>query len=355
MSDVNAAATAPKKRAAQVKDVARAAGVSVATVSRAFNFPDAVSEDSRKIVLEVARTLGYSPNPAAKALRLQRSHMVGAIFPTTDYGFYAQVLGSFQHRMSASGYLSVLLTVGFDNGNIYEPVRKLVERGVEGLMVVGRIDDRRLLSYLLDKHIPVVSIYSSLKDAPFPSVGINNYAATTQVMEHLLGLGHREFAMLSGPLQGNDRQQARRKAFVDALVRAGISGEPRVFEDPRTYSIRYGTETFRRLMQMHPEVTAVVCNSDSYGVAAILEAKRLGLHVPNDVSITGFDDQELSSLVDPPLTTVSVPSLEMGTHAALTLLETLEHGRPGLALELAAPLVIRTSTGLRRHTSVTQG
>lgn len=345
MSGENAEAAAPKRRAAKVKDVAKAAGVSVATVSRAFNLPNTVSDDARKTVFEVAKALGYTPNPAAKALRLQRSFMVGAVFPTTDYGVYAQVLGSFQHRMSTAGYLSVLLTVGFDNSRIFEPVSQLVERGVEGLMVVGRIDDRRLMSYLLDKHIPVVSIYSALQDAPFPSVGIDNYGATMQVMEHLLGLGHRQFAMLSGPLQGNDRQQARRRAFTDALARAGIEGEPRILEDPRTYSVQYGTEAFRKLIQQHPEVTAVVCNSDYYGFAAVLEAKRLGLRVPQDISIAGFDDQELASLIDPPLTTVSAPGEDMGKHAAQALLETLEHGRAGQSMSLPSPLVIRASTG----------
>lgn len=334
-----------KRRPTRVVDVARAAGVSVATVSRAFNAPASVSEDARKIVLEVAQTLGYAPNPAAKALRLQRSHTVGAVFPTTDYGVYARVLGSFQHAMDAAGYMSVLLTTGFDNRRLFEPVSQLINRGVEGLMVVGRIDDTRLLSYLLDKEIPVVSIYSTLRDAPFPSVGIDNYAATSEVMAHLLGLGHRRFAMLSGPAQGNDRQQARRRAFQDALLRAGIDSEPLILEAPRGYSLLYGVEAFRDLVQRHPEVTAVVCNSDAYGMAALLEAKRLGIRVPEDISIAGFDDQEYAGLLDPPLTTISVDADAMGTGAAKALLESLEHGRPGESLSMPAPLIIRRSTG----------
>lgn len=335
-----------KPQVARVKDVAKAAGVSVATVSRAFNLPDTVSDEARKLVLEVAKGLGYRPNPAAKALRLQRTFMVGAVFPTTDYGFYARLLSAFQDEMHQAGYLSVLLTVGFDNSRIFDAVRQLVERGMEALMVVGRIDDPRLLAYLLDAGIPVVCTYSSLQDAPFPSVGIDNYAATSAVMRHLLDLGHREFAMLSGPTTGNDRQQARRKAFRDTLAAAGITGAPRVFEDPQGYSLSYGVRAFRQLVEQHPEVTALVCNSDGYGMATLLEAKRMGIRVPEQLSVTGFDDQEFAALLDPPLTTVSVKADAMGIGAARALLHALQHGEGGDSQELEAILTVRGSTAM---------
>ena len=334
-----------KSRAPGVKDVAKAAGVSVATVSRAFNLPHTVSEEARKLVLEVAKGLGYRPNPAAKALRLQRTFMVGAVFPTTDYGFYARLLSTFQGEMSRAGYLSVLLTVGFDNSRIFDSVRQLVERGVEALMIVGRIDDPRLLAFLLDSGIPVVCTYSALKDAPFPSIGIDNYAATAAVMRHLLELGHREFAMLSGPAAGNDRQQARRKAFRDALAAAGIVGTPRIFEEPQGYSLEYGVRAFHTVVEQHPEVTALVCNSDGYGMAAILEARRVGIRVPEQLSITGFDNQEFAALLDPPLTTISVKADAMGVGAARALLQALQHGQPAESEELEATLIVRGSTG----------
>ncbi|GAB2491299.1 LacI family DNA-binding transcriptional regulator [Comamonas humi] len=331
-------------KAARVKDVAKAAGVSVATVSRAFNLPETVSEEARKHVLEVAARLGYRPNPAAKALRLQRTFMVGAIFPTTDHGLYSGMLSSFQARMSQAGYLSALITVGFDNSRIFEPVKQLLDRGVEGLMMVGRIDDHRLLAHLLESRIPVVSTYSHLADAPFPSVGSDNYAATTQMMKHLLGLGHRHFAMLSGPAVGNDRQQARRRAYVEALRAAGIDDEPLIFEDPKGYSLDHATRTMRTLVDAYPEVTAVVCNSDYYGLAALCEAKKLGIDVPGRMSIVGFDDQEFAALVDPALTTISVNSAEMGAEAATILLRALE-GQTSPSRQIPANLVIRASSG----------
>ena len=163
--------------------------------------------------------MGYSPNPAAKALRLQRTHIVGAVFPTTDHGLYARMVEHFQRRMSEAGYLTFLRTAGFDSRNMYDAVQPLVERGAEALMIVGRIDDPKLVAYLESKGIPVVCTYSSLKDNPFASIGIDNYEGTHGVMEYLRQLGHREFALLSGPLAGNDRQQARAQAYRDVIVK----------------------------------------------------------------------------------------------------------------------------------------
>ena len=336
--------TTSRPRGVRAKDVAKAAGVSLATVSRVFNFPGTVREDMRNTVLEVAKHMGYRPNPTAKALRLQRTFMVGAIFPTTDHGLYSGMLSSFQARMHQAGFLSVLVTVGFDNSSIYEPVKQLLDRGVEGLMIVGRIDDHRLLAHLLEAQIPVVSTYSALEDAPFPSVGSDNYAATSLVMRHLLDHGHRHFAMLSGPAAGNDRQQARRRAFQDALRVAGIQDAPLIFEDPQGYSLEFGTHTLRSLVKDHPEVTALVCNSDYYGLAALSEAKRLGIRVPRDMSIVGFDDQEFAALLDPPLTTVSINSAEMGAKAASALLVALG-GSKHAGAKLPASLIARGSSG----------
>ena len=334
-----------KPRRPRVMDVARAAGVSVATVSRAFNLPHTVRDEARDHVLAVASRLGYTPNPAAKALRLQRSGIVGAVFPTMDYGLYARMVSSFQRRMSGYGYLSVLLTVGFDNSKVFEPVRQLVDRGVEALMMVGRIDDPKLMSYLIDKQVPTVCTYSALSHTPFPSIGYDNYVATEKVMQHLLVLGHRAFAMFSGPVKGNDRQQARRRAFTDALERAGIAGEPRIYEDTHGYSLDYAIRSFRAMRAQHPDITAVVCNSDAYGLAVMGEARRMGLRVPQDISITGFDNDVFAPLAEPPLTTISTAADQMGELAAQALFGVLDGGQPVEDMLLPSELVVRGSTG----------
>ncbi|WP_269500051.1 LacI family DNA-binding transcriptional regulator [Castellaniella sp. S9] len=334
----------PVKRAS-VKDVAQAAGVSVATVSRSFNLPQTVRPELRERVFATAEHLGYSPNPSAKALRLQRTRIVGAVFPSMNHGIYAQMLNGFQTELSREGYLTVLVTVGFDNTNIHDPVRRLVEHGAEALMIVGQIEDRRLVAYLERTRIPVVCTYSKLPDNPFLTVGVDNYDAVQRMVAYLHGLGHREFAMICGRTQTNDRQRARRQAFIDAMASLRIDSPLRIFEAPDHTSTDFAAGVTRALHTEHPEVTALVCTSDMYGIAAIHTAQKMGLDVPRDLSITGFDSQGVSALTSPELTTIAVPGLQMGQQAAHSILLAMNGDTPVRHIDLEIPLVIRESCG----------
>lgn len=337
--------TRPLVKRASVKDVARAADVSVATVSRSFNLPHTVRPELRERVFEMAERLGYSPNPSAKALRLQRTRIVGAVFPSMNHGIYAQMLNGFQTEMSREGYLTVLVTVGFDNTNIHDPVRRLVEHGAEALMIVGQIEDERLVTYLQRAQIPVVCTYSKLPDNPFPTVGVDNYEAVQRIVTYLYELGHREFAMICGRTQANDRQRARRQAFVDTLASLQIDSPQRIFEAPDHTSAEFAAAVVQTLHTNHPEVTALVCTSDMSGIAAIHTAQKMGLHVPRDLSITGFDSQGVSALTSPELTTIAVPALQMGQQAAHSILLAMNGDTPLRHIDLEVPLVIRESCG----------
>jgi LacI family transcriptional regulator len=329
------------KARTKVSDVALRAGVSVATVSRTFNTPDAVRADLRQRVHEAAQSLGYSPNPAAKALRMQRTHIVGAVVPTLDYAIYAQMLNSFQAAMSASGYMVFVLAAGFDNTNLYEPVRQLVDRGAEGLLIVGRIEDPRLQTFLEDGRIPTVTTYSYQEDCAFPSIGFDNYAATRQLADFLIQLGHRNMVMVSGPTTGNDRQQSRVRAFRDAAATAGIVKTTHVIE--RTYSLHQGASAMRAIHVEHPATTAIMCNSDVLAFGVLSECKNLGLRVPEDLTVTGFDNQDFAGLLDPPLTTVEVPALEMGARSAEGLLNAMKTRRRIASIRLETNLIVRAS------------
>ena len=326
----------------KVSDVALRAGVSVATVSRTFNTPDAVREDVRQRVIDAAQALGYSPNPAAKALRMQRTHIVGAVVPTLDYAIYAQMLNSFQTAMSAAGYMVFVLTAGFDNTHLYEPVRQLVDRGAEGLLIVGRIEDKRLLAFLEENRIPTVTTYSYQAEEPFPSIGFDNYAATRQLVDLLIRLGHRHLVMVSGPTRGNDRQQSRVRAFRESTAEAGIGKTAHVIE--RTYSLLAGAAAMRAIHAEHPETTAVVCNSDVLAFGVLSECKNLGIQVPRDLTVTGFDNQDFAGLLDPPLTTVEVPSFEMGVRSSEALLSVMKTRRRPGSIRLETNLIVRGST-----------
>lgn len=338
----------PMSRKATVTDVAKAAGVSVATVSRAFNMPDAVKDGVRQRILEVADDLGYVPNSAAKALRLQRTQIVGAVIPTLDHAFFARMINSFQETLSPSGHMVFVLTTGFDNTNMLERVRMLVERGAEALLIVGRIEDPRLREFLLEKRIPVVTTYSYLRDDEIPSVGFDNYACMRQMVDYLVQLGHRNLVMIAGPTKGNDRQQARVKAFLDSREAAHIDEPWHVIERSYRGAISEGAESLRRTLTDFPDTTAIVCNSDVFAFGVLAEATRLGIRIPEDLSVAGHDDQELASMITPALTTIAVPAREMGQRAGEAILNALNNGRLISSVRLDANLIIRSSTAAPR-------
>lgn len=325
-------------------DVGRAAGVSVCTVSRAFSMPDTVRPAIREQIFAAAERLNYVPNSSAKALRLQRTHLFGAVIPTLDHAYFAKLVNSFQETLAASGYVVVVLTTGFNNYSMFDRVRALIEQGAEALMVVGRIEDEALRKYIAKRRIPIVTTYTYLGEGDFPSVGFDNYASTRNAIDYITRLGHTRLAMIAGPMKGNDRQTARVKAFKDAHEELGISEPWPVLERDYVSAISKGAECLRLIHAAHPDTTAIICNSDAFALGILLEAQRLGLKVPQDFSLIGHDDQEFAGLILPGLTTIRVPAEEMGRWSAEALLNAKQHDAPVMPMKLDADLIIRGST-----------
>lgn len=327
-----------------VTDVAKAAGVSVATVSRSFNLPHHVRDDVREKVLLVASKMGYTPNSAAKALRMRKTNVIGAIIPTLDHSIYATMINSFQDKLAEYGYVVYVLSCGFDSGAIYEKVKLLVERGAEALLVVGDIADPELTRYLKDYRMPVVCTYSYFTDKAFPFIGFDNYTATKQLIEYLLGLGHRHMAMLTGPLKGNDRQQARHQAFTDTLAAYKDDCSHAIYESAAGYTIEFGERTLRRIRLESPQTTAVICNSDVIAFGVLSACKKLGINVPLEMSVVGYDNLEFAEYLDPPLTTLAIPASEMGLRSAEALISNLKNGSEIKPVLLGTQLMIRQSS-----------
>jgi LacI family transcriptional regulator len=327
---------------ATVTDVAKLAGVSVATVSRTFTRPALVSQAARDRVMEAALRLNFSPNPAARALRSRRSNLVGAVVPTLDYAIYARLLNAFQDRMGESGHLAVVLTSGFDNAVVPEKARLLIEHGCEALLLVGQIYDPSLHLLLQQRRVPAVSTYSVTSDVFIPSIGFDNRDALLRALQHAIDLGHADILLLVGPLEGNDRQMARRAAFVETMRRRKQPITGRIVEC--AYTIAAGEAAFRAKWREDGGFTCVLCSSDVLAFGVMAEARRLGVRVPQDMSVIGFDDHEFSMRLDPPLTTIRVPSEEMGRMAAEAILGALDNGTPIAPQQLDAPLIVRGST-----------
>ena len=331
------------KPAAKLIDVARLAGVCNATVSRALSQEPAVSEPTRQRVEAAARQLGYVPHGAASALRARSTRTVGAVLPTLDNLLYAKAAHALQKALDAGGYLLLLACHDFDLNNEIKVVRSLIERGIDGIVLIGAEHDDALFRLLADLDMPYLLTLSLDPSGRHPCVGFDNRVAAMRVANYLVDIGHREIAMISGVTAGNDRARARLAGVREALVARGLELSPhRVIEAP--YMQADGRAAMQKFLASDTPPTAVVCGNDVLAMGAVLECRARGIAVPGTVSVTGFDDMEAASILVPPLTTVRVPMHELGYVAARRILASIGGGTEARVTELAVDLIVRGTT-----------
>ncbi|WP_082658137.1 substrate-binding domain-containing protein [Paracoccus sp. MKU1] len=346
----------PKSQAIQARrirptihDVAKAAGVSIATVSRALNSPDSVRKELRERVVAAADSMDYMADSVGKALRRQRTQIISTMLPRLADPLFSAVASAIQETLEENGYLGFVQTSGFDNTNLFDRAKRLIEHGTEGLIIFGRIDDQRLLDYCRAHQLPLLSAYSYFEKAEVPTIGFDNYLATRQLVEMLHTLGHSRIAMISGSDKGNDRQQSRIRAFRD--INAELGQEPVIEFTHMDFDMADGGAALRRIMENHPETTALVCNRCVIAFSVMVEARRLGIAVPEHLSLTGFDDIDYAALFDPSLTTVAVPSEKIGRAAAKAMIAHLETGAPLGSRRFETEVILRRSVARPRATA----
>ena len=324
--------------------VARRAQVSTATVSRVVNAPDSVRPELRARVEEAIAELGYLPHAGARTLKSRRTGTIGAIFPTVDNAIFARAIDALQRRLAENRYHLLIATNDYSPDTEERQALNLLARGADALVLCGIGQRPSLLARLRARAVPAVHVMSWPPPPGMACVGYDNAQAMRQVVRYLLDLGHRRIAMLAGITRDNDRAAARLAGVRDALAAAGIAMPPqRVVE--RRYAIAEAREGLQRLLQASPPPTAVVCGNDVLAFGALLEAQRLGVDVPRQLSIVGFDDLDLASQVHPALTTVHVPAEDMWRRAADLALALLRGEPPPPASEIEVSLVVRGSTG----------
>ena len=329
----------------RLEDVARHAGVSTATVSRALNTPNLVSLELRDRIAQAARDLNWVPNGVAKALASLRTRTIGVMIPTLSHQNFATLIEALQHDLAAAHYTLIVCCVDVADEFRLQQARKLVEQGVECLVLVGEAQPQGLFDLLRSQNVPYVITYTSGHEPGHTCIGFDNYAAAARLTEHLLALGHRNFGMIAHAVEGNDRIQQRIGAVQDILARAGIAIRPQHFVRVDSRHIASGREGVRRILAddaLRP--TALICTNDYIATGAMIEAKQLGLAIPQDLSIVGFDDTDMSAHLDPPLTTVRVPSRRMGEEIAKYIISYMNDGAAECPPPLDAELIIRGST-----------
>jgi len=325
-------------------DVARHANVSTATVSRCLNSPDQVVLRTRERVMKAVQELGYAPNFNARALAAKRTNTIGAVIPTMENAIFARGIQAFQEELGRHGFTLLVASSSYQEALEEEQIRTLTARGADALLLIGHHRSKRVYDFLKTRSVPALVAWAYADGAEQRSIGFDNVSAMADLARLVIGQGHRRLGFISAETASNDRARDRVMGVRNVLAEAGLDQSALALIETQ-YGISTGGEAFREMMALSPRPTAVLCGNDVLAVGALRAAKEMGLSVPGDVSITGFDDIELAMLAEPALTTVHVPHREMGRRAASMLVQMVNGDTLPDSTRLDTDIRLRQSLG----------
>jgi DNA-binding LacI/PurR family transcriptional regulator len=327
-----------------IRDVAEAAGVSIATVSRVLSNSDyPVSDKTRERILEVAAHLGYSPNRAARSLRTERSSVIGVILDNFNSLWAPFIIRGLQNILQPNGYLCLVVNIPWEHHSQAKVVQDLIGHSVDGFIFV---ETWHRVSESMDmlRGRPYAIVHRLFHETDVNSVLPDEHYNTTLVVNHLIQLGHRRIAYISGAAEFFSSGE-RLAAYRHALTMAGIEIDTELIETG-DWSIPRGYQATQNLLALKQPPTAIVGANDHLTYGAILAIQDAGLSVPDDIAVVGYDNDEVAQISNPTITTVSLPLFEMGQAAAEHLLRMLsEEAPPFEELRIKGELIIRQSCG----------
>lgn len=322
-----------------IRDVAREAGVSIATVSRVFNNVAAVADATRAEVRRVASRLSYEPHHAARSLITRRTATLGLILPDIYGEFFSEVIRGVDGAARERGYHLLVSSSHADQHEIEAAVR-LMRGRVDGLIVMAP-EYAAMLPPSVSGRVPVVMLGSSFHGERTDAIVIENRSGAEAMIAHLIGLGHRRIAAIAGAA-GNTDASERLTGYRNAMLRVGLA--PVVAEGD--FSESSGFRATRELLAASPAPTAIFALNDAMAIGAMCAIRNQHLAVPDDVAVVGFDDIPMSRYVHPPLTTVHVDISALGARAATQLLSLLDSPQAAGSVEtVPTTLVVRRSCG----------
>jgi LacI family transcriptional regulator len=328
--------------AVTLDQVADAAGVSPSTVSRVLNRSAKVSEAKRRVVEETVARLNFQLNPLARGLALGRSMSIGVVTQAVDSPFYGEAMRGVEDALDGTGYMPLFISGHWSESVEARCLQMLQARRVDGVVVLhGRLSDEELMR--VAQRVPVVVTGRRLQGPQLRSFSVADFDGAVQATQHLLALGHRRIAHLSGPDHHPDAME-RLAGYRHALEQAGVAFDAELVVQGELHE-QSGALVMQRLLDTARPFTAVFAANDQMAFGAQLALRRGGLRVPQDVSLVGFDDLPVSAFMMPPLTTVRQPARDIGRIAVQGMLALIEGRTP----ELIAPalqLIVRESTQL---------
>lgn len=327
-----------------MSDVARAAGVSLMTVSRVINNKGDVNSETRQRILEIISKLGYRPSGIARSLATKETYTIGLVVPDVSNPFFADITQGVEHLAHSNGYHVFLCNSGEDPERELAMIQSLEEKRVDGLILCSsRLEEEKLIGIMAN--LPAVVLVNrrlqTAQDA-FDTVNLDDEQCGRIVARHLIQSGHHAIGFLAGPPISYSGA-GRRKGFLAALQEAGIEPLDGWISHCQP-SVEGGYKATHSLLAMYPQLTALFCFNDLVAVGALRACEELKRCVPEDLAIVGHDDIPLAALVSPALTTCRVPRYVLGANAVNALLDRLR-GCPGECNQtvLQPELVIRES------------
>ena len=328
---------------AKLNDVARRAGVSKSTASRALNGVGELSAETRDAVVRAARALDYRPSPVARSLRTRRSKTIGLVVPTVTHSFYAAVTNGAQTSLQEHGYRLILVDSGEDPRTLTEAVQTLLDHEVDGVLMSTAPVGAEQFNALLDR-TPCVFIDELAPGAGVGNIVLENERGMGLLVDHIVSHGHARIAFLGGP---NDRTSGieRLRGFRDAMARNGVDVDEQLVGEC-DWTITSGFERAQGLLALERPPTALITASGELALGALVAARRARVSIPQDLALACFDDLYFAPLLEPSLTAIAYDARAIGRDGAQLLLTAIEEDEaPWSEARIDVALVRRRSCG----------
>ncbi len=313
-----------RKGAPGIVEVAARAGVSPATVSRAFNEPDMVREPTRVRIRRAAEDLGYIRDRMAGALLNRFSGTIGLVVPTIDNAIFAELIEAFSTRLQHHDRTMLMASHGYDLGEEVSIIRSLLERRTDGVVLVGLDHEAVPMNMLIQRDVPVISVWNYKSDSTMPCIGVDNFKAGQMAARHVVSQGHRDIALLFPNTENNDRARGRMLGTLAVLEEHNIPVPGnRIIRCP--YDIGAAKSLTTKLLKEIP-AGAIICGNDIIAQGAMFSISAARMQVPGDIAVIGIGDFRGSEHMEPPLSTIRIPARRIGQAAADMIIDMSENG-----------------------------
>lgn len=305
-------------------DIARVAGVSSMTVSRAFKSDSLINLETRAAILAAAEDLGYIFDSTASNLRSQKTGFVAVTIPSINNANFADTIAGLSGALAVRDMQTLLGYTNYDLMNEERLIEQLLRRKPQAMVVTGGQHTARARKLLENAHIPIIETWDMPSNPIGHCVGFSNAAAVRSMVDHFIAVGYRRIAFIGGDAGGDIRGSERRCGFIRAMETHGLDASRLIAAGPPPISMREGAVAMASLLQDYPDTEAVICVSDLSAFGALTECQRRNIDVPRHIAIGGFGNYEIGSISVPTLTTIDVGARKIGEAAAALILDLLD-------------------------------